>query len=274
MPRITGLFLYPVKSLRGCVVPQAEMDELGLVGDRRFLVVDPQGKHLTQRSLPRMARISTRLADNRLTLSTEESGSFSVPTTSDPAAALRVVSVWNSEGLRAEDCGEKVSAWLSNFLGLTCYLVRIGPAFVRPVLKSTARPGDLVTFADAFPFLLISEASLATLNDRIVENHGEPVPMNRFRPNFVIDGCDAFAEDSWSRVRIGQTVFRNGGPCARCIMTTTDQLTGERGHEPLKTLASFRRDPQEPSSVNFGSNLIHESKHGRVQLGDVVNPLA
>ena len=129
--------------------------------------------------------------------------------------------------------------------------MRIGETFSRPVLKPAARPGDLVTFADACPFLIISEASLAQLNDRIQENHGEPVPMNRFRPNIVVDGCDAFAEDTWTRFRIGDCVFRSAGQSTRCIVTTTDQLTGKRGQEPLKTLATFRRDLVDPTDVNF-----------------------
>lgn len=270
---VTGLFLYPVKSLRGHAVPAAEIDALGFTGDRRFLVVDATGKFMTQRTAPRMACIDARLANGTLTLSAEGAGSVSIPTASDPGASLRTVSVWKSEGLQAEDCGASASAWLSDFLGQPCHLGRIGPKFSRPILKATARPGDTVSFADAYPFLVISEASLAQLNDRIQENHGAPVPMNRFRPNLVVAGCDAFAEDAWTRVQIGDAVFRNGGPCARCIITTTDQLTGERtGKEPLKTLATFRRDLADPTDVNFGINLIHETKRGILRVGDSVTP--
>ncbi len=274
MPRVTGLFLYPVKSLRGHAVPAAEFDALGFVGDRRFLVVDPTGKFMTQRTVPRMAGIDARLSAGWLTLSADGAGSIAVSTTAQGDAPLRRVSVWKSEGLQAEDCGPAADGWLSSFLQLKCHLVRLGPEFSRPILKPSAHPGDVVSFADAYPFLAISEASLAQLNDRIQENHGEPVPMNRFRPNLVVADCAAFAEDAWSRIRIGGAVFRNGGPCARCIVTTTDQLTGERmGKEPLKTLATFRRDPADPTDVNFGVNLIHESKHGAIRVGDVVSSL-
>jgi uncharacterized protein YcbX len=260
-----------VKSLRGHAVSAAEFDELGFAGDRRFLVVDDTGKFLTQRVLPRMAQVDARLDNGSLTLSTDNAGLVTVGTASDPTAPLRTVSVWRSEGLQAEDCGPAASAWLSDFLQVKCHLVRIGAQFSRPILKSTGVPGDFVSFADAYPFLAISEASLAQLNDRIQENHGEPVPMDRFRPNIVVDGCTAFAEDSWTRIRIGGAVFRNGGPCARCIMTTTDQTTGERpSKEPLKTLATFRRDAEDPTDVNFGVNLIQETKRGTVQIGDIV----
>jgi len=272
--RVSGLFLYPVKSLRGHAVTAAEFDALGFVGDRRFLVVDAAGKFMTQRTVSRLACIDARLAAGWLTLSADGAGSVAVPTTTHADAPLRTISIWKSEGLLAEDCGPAVAAWLSSFLQVPCSLVRIGREFSRPILKATARPGDTVSFADAYPFLAISETSLAQLNDRIQENHGEPVPMNRFRPNLVVAGCAAFAEDAWTRVQIGDAVFRNGGPCARCIVTTTDQFTGVRmGKEPLKTLATFRRDTADPTDVNFGVNLIHETKRGTIRVGDPVHSL-
>lgn len=271
MPRVSGLFIYPVKSLRGHAVPTAKFDALGFIGDRRFMVVDDNGQFLTQRTLPRMARIETSLSAQHLVLSASGAGQCSVSRASDPTAPIRVVNVWKSQGLLAEDCGESVSVWLSEFLGVKCHLVRIGERFSRPMLKSSSRPGDILTFADGYPFLVISEASLAQLNERIEENQGEPVPMNRFRPSLVVEGCAAFAEDTWERVRIGGTIFRNGGPCARCIVTTTDQFTGERlGKEPLGTLARFRRDKDTPTDVNFGINLIHETKHGTLHVGDEI----
>ena len=132
---------------------------------------------------------------------------------------------------------------------------------------------DLFHFADGFPFLLVSEASLANLNDRLVSTGEEPVPMNRFRPNFVVSGVAAFGEDAWPRVRIGGIVFRSGGPCARCIVTTTDQFTGERGTEPLRTLAAYRRDAGDSTRINFGLNLTHKTKSGSVRVGDAVELL-
>ena len=272
---LTGLFIHPVKSLRASAVASADVDALGFVGDRRFLVVEDHGRFLTQRTLPRMARIATSLSENLLTLSAEGAGTVNVPRASDPTAPLRTVSVWKSEGLQAEDCGDDAANWLGDFLGVKCRLVRIGPAFQRPILKpDVALPGDVVNFADSHPFLIISEASLEDLNGRLVAQGHAALPMNRFRPNLVVTGCPAFAEDSWTRIKVGGMIFRASGPCSRCIMTTTDQFTGERGKEPLRLLATYRRDAADPTDVNFGQNLIHETKSGRLRVGDTVEILA
>ena len=262
---VSGLFLYPVKSLRGLAVTSAEIDALGFVGDRRFMVVDEQGQFLTQRTLPRMALIETALSARELILHTDQGGSCAVPLQATAPTRIIPVRVWKSEGLLAEDCGAEVAAWLSDFLRGPSRLVRSGAQFTRPILKpGNAQPGDVVNFADGYPFLVISEASLADLNARLTA----PLPMNRFRPSFMVAGCEPFAEDTWTRFQAGGITFRTAGPCARCVVTTTDQLTAERGKEPLRTLATYRRDPEDPTDVNFGQNLIHETKSGTLRLGD------
>jgi uncharacterized protein YcbX len=229
-----------------------------------------------------MALLTTALDSTHLTLAVPASPSPSVPASSapsairvplasDPAAPLRAVSVWKSENLLAEDCGDAPATFLSDFLATRSRLVRIGATFSRPILKAAAHPGDTVTFADAYPLLVIGEATLADLNDRLLARGEEPLPMNRFRPNLVVTGAPAFAEDTWACFRVGSVTFRAGGPCARCIMTTTDQATGQRtGPEPLRTLATYRRDATDPTDVNFGQNLIHETKSGTLRVGDPV----
>ena len=278
--RLSQLHLYPVKSLRGCAVASAEVDALGIVGDRRFLVADASGKFLTQRVLPRMALIATALADGRLLLTTPGLPPLSVPIAPDPGAELATCEVWSSQGLLAEDCGRDAATWLSSFLGQPCRLLRIGARFARPMLDRKVPEvlrnsgPHLVAFNDAYPFLLIGQASLDDLNLRLVTVGAAPVPMNRFRPNLVVEGSPAYAEDGWRALRIGALTLHAGGPCARCVITTTDQDTAERGVEPLRTLAGYRRDPGKPTDVNFGQNLLHESKHGQLQVGDEVIPLA
>jgi uncharacterized protein YcbX len=272
---LSEIFIYPVKSLRGLSLPTAEVDSLGIVGDRRFMVVDADGRFLSQRTLPRMARIETALSTEVLTLSSENAGRIEIPRASNPDAAARSVSVWKSEGLLAEDCGESAAGWLSTFLSTPCRLVRIGEKFRRPILKpDVGGPGDVVSFADSCPFLVIGQASLDDLNDRLVGQGEAAVPMNRFRPNLVVSGAAAYAEDGWSRFRIGPVTFHSGGPCARCVITTTDQVTAIRGKEPLRTLAQYRRDAADPTDVNFGQNLVHETKEGRLRVGDAVELLA
>jgi uncharacterized protein YcbX len=271
---LSGLFIYPVKSLRGHSVASASIDGLGLVGDRRFLVIDENGRQLTQRPLPRMTLIDTQLTSTDLILSAPGVSSCWIPLCPRGNERPVTVSVWKSEGLLADDCGDDVARWLTAFLGVTCRLVRMGKKYHRPILdEKRARPGDVVSFADGYPFLVVSEASLTDLNKRLRERGEDPAPMNRFRPSLVITGCPAFEEDRWSRVAIGGALFRAGGPCSRCVITTTDQLTGSRGPEPLRTLAAFRRDATEPSAVNFGQNLIHETKSGALRVGDVVTAL-
>ena len=116
--------------------------------------------------------------------------------------------------------------------------------------------------------MMLSESSLADLNERIQRNGGAALPMNRFRPNFVISGCAAYAEDTWPKFQINGVVFRSVDTCTRCILTTTDQLTAERGKEPLKTLANYRRNREDPTDVDFGQMLVHETKRGTVRVGD------
>lgn len=271
---LSGVFIYPVKSLRGIAVTSAQIDDLGLVGDRRFMVVDEQGLVFTQRTLPRMALVETELTSTELILRAPDFGSCAVALHPSGLVVTRTVSIWKSEGLLADDAGLEASRWLSSFLGLTCHLVRIGQDFRRPVLgRQNSRSGDVFTFADAYPFLLTTEASLANLNDRLLTCGEKPVPMNRFRPNLVISGAGAFAEDDWPLLKIGSATFRAGGPCERCVITTTDQLTAERGKEPLRTLASFRRSPEDSTAILFGQNLIHQTKSGSLHVGDKVTVL-
>jgi uncharacterized protein YcbX len=280
MVRVTGLHLYPVKSCRGLAVTSAEVDARGFVGDRRFLIVDQENQFLTQRVLPRMALVETALTAGGLELGSPGHGSIAVPLLSPlaPRPSSLSVTVWH-DTVAAEDCGEEPAAWLSEFLDLTCRLVRAGSAYARPIPARKVPNGLLngvaegrvgsheVSFADGFPFLVIGEESLADLNARLTE----PLPMNRFRPSLVVAGAAAYAEDTWTRFRIGSVVFHGATRCGRCAITTTDQLTAERAAEPLRTLATYRRDPD--GDVKFGRNLIHETKAGRVSVGAPVELL-
>ena len=274
MPRLSGLFIYPVKSCRGHALRESAVDAWGLAHDRRYLVVTPDGQFLTQRQLPRMALIDTEITAAGLALASPNHGSVAIDLAAVAAARRSLsVTIWKNT-VTADDCGEPAAEWLTRFLGTPARLVHMGPAYDRPLKPSKAQPGDVVSFADAYPFLMLSEASLADLNDRLIATGAEAVPLDRFRANLVVTDCAPFYEDTLTRFRLGELTFRQGGPCARCLVTTTDQERGERdGPEPLRTLATYRRDAEKPTDVNFGANIIHETKSGRLRVGDALVPL-
>ena len=256
---VTGLHLYPIKGTHGIAVPLARVGDRGFVDDRRFVITDLNGKFLTQRTLPRLALVTTELDGATLRLRAPGMPSLELART-PKTGAPRVVEVWDDrcDGLAVE--GE-AAAWLSQFLATPCELVYMPDDSRRPVDPDYA-PGAQVSFADGFPFLLASESSLAELARR-----GAEVPMSRFRPNLVIAGAAPFAEDTWRAVRIGEVRFAVVKPCARCPVTTVDQETAVMpSSEPLRTLATFRR---REGGVMFGQNLVHEGP-GVVRVGDAV----
>lgn len=263
---LSGLYIYPIKSAAGLAVDGASMTERGLQHDRRWMIVNADGKFMTQRQFPRMALIRVQIQDGVMTLSVSDSKGSSAPTIAplslplipDPEAPL-TVEVWGDRCL-ALSMGPEAQAWLSDVLGLPCTLVYMPDESDRPTDHGRFGASHQVSFADAYPYLLISEASLADLNQRLPS----PIPMNRFRPNLVVRGCDAFAEDQWNTIRIGDVSFQVAKPCSRCTIPTVDQATAERSPEPLKTLATYRHwDGQ----IWFGQNLLH-NQMGTLTVGD------
>jgi len=258
---LTGLHVYPVKSARGIALERAHVTERGLLHDRRFMIVDEAGAFLTQRELPQMARLGTALDSDSLSISWEGLGSEQVPLT-NASGPLRKVRVWHDE-VEAIDLGAQVGRFLSTALGVAASLVYMPDETVRVPSLEFARDTDRVGFADGFPYLIASEASLADLNARM----DAPVPMNRFRPNLVVSGADAYAEDTWRELRVGGLAFEVVKPCARCVITTTDQTRGERaGMQPLASLARYRRFRGEAA---FAQNAIARDV-GTLALGAVV----
>jgi uncharacterized protein YcbX len=257
---LSQLYVYPIKSCGGVALESAAVSATGLRNDRRWMLVDETGEFLSQRRLPRMALISVRLAPGHLIVGAPGMPGLEVPLRPDTGDLVDVC-VWGHES-RGAVVGEEADRWFGEFLEYPCRLVYKPDDDVRLVDSPYAESGDQVGFADGFSFLLISEASLYDLNGRLQE----PVPMNRFRPNLVVRGCEPYAEDRWSRIRVGEVQFRVAEPCARCAITLVDQKTGARGKEPLRTLATYRKSGGE---VFFGRNLIHASL-GTVRVGDPV----
>lgn len=262
--RITSLWLYPVKGCRGVRMTEVRLCETGIVGDRGFLIVDDKGLFLTQRDVPELARIGASFQGNELVLSVDGRDDLAVPLNAEHGT--REVQVFSSRGL-ATDTGNDAAKWLGGFLGRPVRLVRAGSAWQRNyAFESVNRP---LTFVDGYPMLLISEASLNDLNGRLPE----PVPMARFRPNIVVDGVPAFAEDNLDRAQCGKVVLRGVKKCARCVVTTTDQTTGERDgrSEPLRTLARYRNDKVLRGAM-FGMNVaVEPGENGRLKVGDFLD---
>lgn len=259
---LAAIYRFPVKSLRGGAFDELSIDARGLVHDRHWMVVDEDGRFLTQRQLSRMALIDTLV---------DEAGVLHLAAPGMPALAVaaamptrRSVVVWDDR-VEAAVVDPAADRWLSTFLGRECRLVEQPADVQRRVNPDYARADDEVGFADGFPFLLISQASLDALNARLAV----PVPMLRFRPNLVVSGCEAHAEDSWRRIRIGDITFRVAKPCSRCVIPTVDIDTGERGQEPMRTLLGYRR---RDNKVYFGQNLLHDAV-GHLRVGMPVEVL-
>jgi uncharacterized protein YcbX len=248
--RLTGLNIYPIKSARGIPLEVSAVDEFGLRYDRRWMVVDESGVFLSQRSHPRLALVAPSLRGGMLQVDAPGMPTLQTPLHPKDAVATRVT-VWN-DTCPATWVGDSAAQWFSEYLGCSCTLVHMPDEVVRPADPAFASAGVKVSFADAFPFLVISEESLADLNGRLTD----PLPMNRFRPNLVVAGGGPFAEDDWHSVEIGGIRLRIVKPCARCVVTTTDQATAERGREPLRTLATYRKVD---GKVMFGQNAVHEN---------------
>lgn len=224
------------------------------------MIVDAHGQFVTQREFAPLALIQTALEGDGLRLTAPGRPELVLPLTHE-SGGLRAVQIWDDHAVGVPHA--LGSAWFSNYLGSQHELVYMPEHHQRQVNPARAKPGDIVSFADAYPFLLISEASLADLNARLEI----PVTMERFRPNIVISGTEPFAEDSYARVRIGAISFRGPKRCERCVVTTIDPLTSEVGKEPLRTLAKFRMQDQK---VWFGMNLIHDHV-GVLRVGDAVS---
>ena len=266
-PHIARCVVYPVKSAAGIALERAEVDDFGFRFDRRWMVVDPGGRFMTQREYPELALIRMAFAGERLVLSARGMPDLDLPLSPQDPGERELVTVWRDE-VPAQPQGPRASRWLSEALGTPCRLVFMHPDGERPVRvggMDDSVPGARVGFADAFPFLLVTAAAVDDLNARLAD----PVSADRFRPNIVVGGAAPHAEDDWSRIRIGDVEFDVVKPCRRCTTVTVDQETGRAGPEPLRTLATYRRRGNE---VNFGQNLVHRSR-GWLRVGDAVEVL-
>ena len=261
--KLTEINIYPIKSLSGISLEKSVVEERGLQFDRRWMLVDEKNHFLTQREFPEMATFQVKIAENNLVVSVG-GDEKTIPFEPENAETANV-QIWKSR-CHANIYDEEINDWFGNALQKKCKLVLM-PEDSRRIVNpfyAVNKYQDAVSFADGYPFLLIGENSLAELNSKLEK----PLPMNRFRPNFVAADSEPFAEDDWKQVKIGKTVFHVVKPCDRCVITTIDQETGKSdGKEPLKTLAAFRLKRQK---LLFGQNLIAENKGDEVKIGDEI----
>ena len=264
---VSSLHVYPVKGMKGIEVAEARATDRGLEHDRRWMVVDLAGEFFTQRSHPKLATVWTGLLDGALELSAPDVGSVAVPFQPEGDVPARV-RVWDSV-CDAFPASREADRWLSEYLGEACRLVYMPETTRRASNGKYAGPEErLVGFADGYAFLVIGRASLDDLNARLATRGHPALPMNRFRPNIVVEGSTPYAEDDWKDVRFGQARMGGVKPCGRCEVTTTDQATGEvRGPEPLATLSGYRSSDE--FGVMFGMNFV-TLETGVVRRGDRV----
>lgn len=276
-----SIHVHPVKAFRSLSLREAVVEPWGLAGDRRWVLIDDGGKVVTQREQPRLALAAAEpMPGGGLRLSAPGMDPLTV-TVPEPPATTATATTTAMAGVNI--FGDKVEAvladaaahaWCSSYLGAEVRLVHMDdPATRRPVDPDFAQPGETVSFADGFPLLLTTTASLDALNSLLAKGdhpHEGPLPMNRFRPNVVVSGTEPWAEDGWSRIAIGDVAFRVAKPCGRCVVTTTDQDTAVRGKEPLRTLGRHRRIG---GQLLFGQNLVPLAT-GTIRVGDPVRVLA
>lgn len=259
---IQDLYIYPIKSLAGIRLSEAKVEERGFEHDRRWMLIDDEGQFLSQRTFPIMALIRVEIGADMLSVHhiSKPDELIHIPFDME-GSEITSVTVWDDE-MPARLVSSDFDAWFSDKLKMKVRLVKMPLSTERKVDPKYAVNRESVSFADGMPYLLIGQKSLANLNSRMEV----PVPMNRFRPNVVFSGGEAFAEDSWGKIQIGELDFQVVKPCARCVMTTVDQETSIKATEPLKTLATYRKVG---NKVLFGQNMVALTR-GVIKVGDEI----
>lgn len=258
-PFLSEIYIYPIKSLAGIAVKQWPVIEKGLLYDRQWMLVDHKNIFLSQRQLPRMALIKIAITEHELILTAPQMQTITVPLQNNEEGERLSVQIWNDTCM-GRCISLEIDEWFSEFLKIPCRLVYQPNDVIRPVDPHYAVATDKVNFSDGFPFLIISEASLTALNQAM----GLELSMQRFRPNLVISACEAYAEDSWRQICIGDIGFRLPKPCSRCAVPSIDPETAEKSKEPLATLNRLRKWQ---NKVYFGQNALH-NEQGILNIND------
>ncbi len=245
---LSEIYIYPVKSLGGISVDSAIVEARGLKYDRRFLLVDENNMFMTQRVYPQLTLLKLSFGENGFKVLNTQNNSHTIISFESDSKENISVTIWD-DVCSAVRVSKELDDWFSTAINKKCSLVYMPDDEKRIVEKKYINEEHIVSFADAYPFLIIGQSSLDDLNSRL----DKPIPMNRFRTNFVFTGGKPYEEDNWKDFRIGDLSFKAVKPCARCVITTTNQDTAERSVEPLRTLSEYRKIN---NKVMFGMNLV------------------
>ncbi len=262
MITLKKISVYPIKSIQGLALSQCKINPQGLVNDRQFVITDPQGKFITGRTKAKLVLVTCNLDDQKLQLRAPGMPDIGISTDTF-SSEYTAVQVWQ-DTIMAQHCHKELDHWFTQYLGVDCQLHVYGQQSQR-VVKDTDVP---LAFADGYPIMGISTASLDDLNSKLATS----INMAQFRPNLVFSSTKAFIEDSWKKIKIGEIEFMVSKPCSRCIFTTVNEQTGERSpeKEPMRTLSQYRKHTD--GEVYFGQNLIPLGS-GTLHVGDKVEVL-
>ena len=259
--RVSELWIYPVKSLGGIQVSEATVSDRGFLHDRRWMLVGEKGKFLSQREFPNLALLQVNLHSNSLEVFVKNQSDYKIQIPFLEDARSSKVEVWG-DICEAWQYPDTINNFFSDYLHQKVSLVYMPDKSRRQVESKYAKNGEITSFSDGYPFLLIGQASLEDLNEKLPE----PITMNRFRPNIVFEGGISYEEDTWANFNIAEIDFFCAKPCARCIVTTISQDTAQQGKEPLKTLSTYRKFG---NKILFGQNLLHQGE-GIIRVGDEI----
>ena len=271
--KISQLWIYPIKSMKGISLQSSIVESKGLKYDRQWMLVDDDNQFLSQRRYPKMVLFDIKLETEGLLIAFSGMDDLFIPhiNESDIDHDFINVTVWN-DNCQSIHINKVYDNWFSEALGISCKLVYMPNSTIREVDNNYTVKTETTRFSDGFPFLLLSEASLIDLNHRLKANNSREVSMEHFRPNIVVEGCDAYAEDTWSELYRDNLQFKVVKPCTRCVITTIDLKTGESiGKEPLQTLNTYRR---QGNKVIFGQNVLCETldnKESTIEVGQLLS---
>jgi len=261
MLTVSDIYIYPVKSLGGFSVPAATLTDRGFKYDRRWMLIDENNRFISQREVSAMALLQVALQEENLLITNKKTADLIKVPFEPLTSETMMVSVWDDNCL-AQRVSDEADAWFSRQLNMSCRLVYMPDSTQRTVDEQYAHNKEITSFSDGYPLLIIGQASLDDLNNRLTS----PLPMNRFRPNIVFTGGLPFQEDDMKQFHIGDIQFFGVKPCARCVITTIDQESGIKAKEPLKTLSTYRAKNQK---IYFGQNLLFNGS-GTIRVGDMI----